>query len=177
MSNIIWHWRYHVREITSANIYGFPYSVKIYIKDSMAYDSLKPDRYLAFMSRYLKSTLTFFMHFIVASWQYVLSLIISSLPASLYVAEIAIPKLVFIRTLMAEFLIINFMYLRDDGTHHENDCSFCILFTFEYSDISTELVSFIYFRAMYEVLPDHNFTLSCDNLVVITFLLNPVVLS
>ena len=58
-----------MREITSANIYGFSYSVKIYIKDSMAYDILKPDRYLAFMSRYLKSTLTLFMHFILASWQ------------------------------------------------------------------------------------------------------------
>ena len=66
------------------------------------------------------------------------------------------------------------MSLRADGTHHENDVSLSILFTFTYSAISTGLISFISLRAMYEVFPEFHFTLCFRHLVEINLFLTPV---
>ena len=128
-------------------------------------------------SRKLKATSKFFISFLVASYQYVFTLILSISTASSYVAGIEIPNFVFFLTLMTNLLIIAFLDLRSDGTHHENAGYLSVLFAFSHSVISMGLVSFIYLRAMYEYLPESHFTLSFHLLVVITLLLSPFLFS
>ena len=75
---------------------------------------------------------------------------------------------------MASFLIITFLRLRDDGTHHANYGSLSILFVFLNPNIYMGLVYSISLIVMYDVLPESHFTLSCHPLVVNNLLFTPV---